>query len=168
MARAATTTAVTLLSWWALLFALYLVCVSTVSPAEFAVGGGAALLGAVAAEAVRRAERPPAGGARRLGGAGAAFPAALAGETVRLAAAVVRTLRGRPDTGREVTVRLEPGAGPALAAALLSASPGACVIDIQEAGEDAGEPGAGALLTVHLLDAAPSPVEAALPGRRER
>jgi multisubunit Na+/H+ antiporter MnhE subunit len=184
MARAAAT-AMTLLCWWGLLFALYLVCISTVSPLEIVVGAAAALLGAVAAEAVRRAERPPTDGARRLTAAAAAFPATLLRETGQLGAAVIRALRGRPGSGREVTFRLEPGVSPALAAVLLSASPGSCVIDIQDAdgrdedsdgptrpGDDArggsagGRAPGGTLLTVHLLAAGASPVEAALPGER--
>ncbi|MFJ8713463.1 hypothetical protein ACIRD9_09765 [Streptomyces violaceus] len=43
------------LLWWAVLDALWLVFVSTVDPLELAVGGGAALLGALAARAARRA-----------------------------------------------------------------------------------------------------------------
>ncbi|WP_039934344.1 hypothetical protein [Streptomyces viridochromogenes] len=40
--------------WWAALAALWLVFVSTVDPLELAVGGGAALAGALAARAARR------------------------------------------------------------------------------------------------------------------
>jgi hypothetical protein len=41
--------------WWATLAALWLVFVSTVDPLELAAGAGAALLGALAARAARRA-----------------------------------------------------------------------------------------------------------------
>ncbi|MFI6854104.1 hypothetical protein [Streptomyces sp. NPDC050416] len=41
--------------WWAALTALWLVFVTTVGPLELAVGAGAALLGALAARAARRA-----------------------------------------------------------------------------------------------------------------
>jgi hypothetical protein len=41
--------------WWAALTALWLVFVTTVDPLELAVGAGAALLGALAARAARRA-----------------------------------------------------------------------------------------------------------------
>jgi hypothetical protein len=41
--------------WWAALTGLWLVFVTTVDPLELAVGAGAALLGALAARAARRA-----------------------------------------------------------------------------------------------------------------
>ncbi|MGW7510379.1 hypothetical protein ACWGJ0_22075 [Streptomyces massasporeus] len=41
--------------WWAALTALWLVFAGTVDPLELAVGAGAALLGALAARAARRA-----------------------------------------------------------------------------------------------------------------
>ncbi|HEY3482891.1 MAG TPA: Na+/H+ antiporter subunit E [Streptomyces sp.] len=162
MTRGAVVTAVSLLTWWGLLFVLYLVCVSTVPPMEVVVGAAAALLGALAAEALRRAEHPRTRGVRGLVRAAVAFPPTLLRETGLLAAAVVRTLRGRAPEGELATIRLEPGASTALAAALLSASPGACVIDMTED----GRPGGGAELTVHLLGERASAVERALPGRR--
>jgi hypothetical protein len=146
--RGAVVAAVNVLLWWGLLFVLYVVLISSVSPLELMVGAGFALLGAAAAEALRRAEHPrPAVGAR-IASAAAAFPLTLLRETGMLAGAVVAALTGRQDHGRTVTVRLAPGTGAAPAAALLSASPGACVIDITAPGEGAdtagGGPGEGA------------------------
>jgi multisubunit Na+/H+ antiporter MnhE subunit len=175
MARRAAVTAAGVLLWWllwwVLLFLLWIVLVSAVSPPEPAVGAAFALLGAVAAEAVRRAEHPRARPGRRIAAAAAVFPATLLRETGQLAAAVVRALRGRPDAGRVVTVRPAPGTDAALAAALLSASPGACVLDITGPGDSPEKarqtPGGDHDLTVHLLTARPpSPVERALGGGR--
>lgn len=163
MTRGAVVTAVSLLTWWGLLFVLYLVCVSTVPPMEVVVGAATALLGALAAEALRRAEHPRPRGVRGLARAAVSFPPTLLRETGQLTSAVVRALRGRGSAGELATIGLESGASTALAAALLSASPGACVIDIAES---EGRPGGGAELTVHLLGESVSAVERALPGRR--
>ncbi|WP_141726066.1 hypothetical protein [Actinacidiphila rubida] len=151
-----------LLVWWALLFVLFLVFISTVTEAELGLGAAGALLGAVGADAVRRAEHPGLGGLRALAPAAASFPAALLQETGRLAVAVIRRLRGGQNAGGTVRLSVDPGVSPAAAAALLSASPGACVIDIRPA----EGPQKGAELTMHLLDFPVSPVERALPGRR--
>jgi multisubunit Na+/H+ antiporter MnhE subunit len=154
-----------LMAWWALLFVLYLVLITSVSPAELGLGAGGALLGAVAADAVRRAEGPRLGGVRTLAAAAAAFPGTLLQETGGLATAVVRELRGTADPGRTVRLGLEPGASGALAAALLSASPGACAIDIRDL-PSGREPHGGSELTLHLLGPGVSKVERALPGGR--
>ncbi|WP_328321476.1 hypothetical protein [Streptomyces sp. NBC_00388] len=154
-------TAVTLLGWWAFLFLLYTVLITSVSQLELAVGAGAAALGAVAAEGLRRAEQPR-GGVRGLLAAGASLPAALLRECAQLLGVVVRVLAGRPVPGTTATFRLEPGVSPGWAAVLLAASPGSCVVDISKA----GSPGTGAELTVHLLGSAVPGVERALPGRR--
>jgi multisubunit Na+/H+ antiporter MnhE subunit len=189
MARGTAATAVNVLAWWALLLVLYLVLISTVSALELMVGAGFALLGAVTAEAVRRAEHPRPRAGRRLAAAAAAFPGTLLRETGQLALAVLRTLLRRGDPGVLVTIRTAPEVDAALAAALLSASPGACVIDIRRAaagppedggpepadeatpgtakrGEAARTPAAGHDLTAHLLRPAASAVERALGGRR--
>jgi hypothetical protein len=107
------------------------------------VGAGFALLGAVAAEAVRRAEHPRPRGSRRLALAVAAFPLTLLRETGLLVAVLLRTPRGGGAAGTMATIRLAPEVDAACAAALLSASPGACVIDIVAAGEDDGAGDAG-------------------------
>jgi hypothetical protein len=150
------------LAWWALLFVLSIMFISAVTATELALGAAAAMLGAVAAEALRRAEGPRVGGLRAMVAAGAAFPGTLLAETGRLAVAVVRAPRARAETGRTVRLRLEPGTSAAAAAALLSASPGACVLDIRTS----QEPDGGAELTLHLLEPSLSAVERALPGRR--
>lgn len=144
--------AATVGGWSGLLFVLYVVLISEVTPLEAAVGGALAVLGGTAAEAVRRAEHPRVHGGRRVAAAVAALPAALLKETAQLAAAVVRAPRAG---GRRVVVRLPAGTDPAPAAVLLSATPGACVLDIEARD-----------LTVHLLGDAPSTVERALGGER--
>ncbi|MDD1062136.1 Na+/H+ antiporter subunit E [Streptomyces cocklensis] len=177
MARSAHGTAasaVTVAAWAVLLLALYAVLISAVSLLEWAVGGSLAVLGGCAADVVRRAERPAVHAERRIAAALAAMPAALLQETVRLAAAVVRALRhrrqvaGTPDV--PVAVRLPAGVDAGLAAVLLSATPGACVVDIADRGPAADqEAGEERELRVHLLgaaDGAPSAVERALGIRR--
>ncbi|MGW5353171.1 hypothetical protein ACWERV_22000 [Streptomyces sp. NPDC004031] len=156
--------AVTVLAWTGLLLVLYVILISAVTPLEWAVGGGLALLGGCAADAVRRAERPAVRADRRTAAALAALPAALLRETAELARAVVRALfrrdGGSADDG-PVAVRLPAGGDPAVVAVLLSATPGACVVDIA--------PGPAPELAVHLLggtDRRPSPVERALGVRR--
>ncbi|SHM09500.1 Na+/H+ antiporter subunit E [Actinacidiphila paucisporea] len=173
MAHRVLATAATVGGWSGLLFVLYLVLITDVTPLEAVVGGSLAVLGGVAAEAVRRAEHPRVHGRRRLAAAFAALPWTLFAETAQLAVAVARAAgRGDPsavgpaatparpgghDGDRPVAVRVPADTDPALAAALLTATPGACVLDI-----------AGRELTVHLLGdkAAPSAVERALGGRR--
>jgi hypothetical protein len=170
----ASATARCLLVWWALLFALYLVLIQAVSPDELGLGAGAALLGAAGAEAVRRAERPRVGGLRALAPAAAAFPPTLVQESARLAAEVYRELRRarhggrRREAGSTVRLALDPGTSAAAAAVLLSASPGACVIDVEQGRGQGRDTGRGAVMTMHLLDRARSPVERALPGGRLR
>ncbi|MFI0941551.1 Na+/H+ antiporter subunit E [Streptomyces sp. NPDC021020] len=154
----------TVATWTALLLVLYVVLISAVTPLEWAVGGVLALLGGCAADAVRRAERPAVRADRRTAAALAALPAAMLRETAELARAVARALLrrgGGPAADRPVTVRLPAGGDPAVAAVLLSATPGACVVDIA--------PGRAPEMTVHLLGGparAASPVERALGVRR--
>jgi multisubunit Na+/H+ antiporter MnhE subunit len=161
--RGTAATAVNVLVWWALLLLLYVILISAVTPLELAAGAGFALLGAIAAEGVRRAEHPRPRGSRRLAAAGAAFPLTLLRETCTLAAAVARAPRGKTGPGTMTVIRLPPRTDPGVAAALLSASPGACVVDIAEASPD---PSVGRELTVHLLATPPSRVERALGARR--
>lgn len=170
MVRGAVATVVGVLVWWGLLFLLYVVLISGVPPLEVMVGAGFALLGAVAAEALRRAEHPAARPGPRLASAAAAFPLTLLRETGQLAAAAFRALRGGREPGTVVTVRLPRDTGAALGASLLSASPGSCVIDItgpaDSPDKSAETPGLGHDLTVHLLADQRSRVERALGGRR--
>ncbi|WP_329129954.1 hypothetical protein OG552_05055 [Streptomyces sp. NBC_01476] len=169
MGRGLPATVVNVLIWWGLLFLLYLTCVSTVPPLEVLVGLGSALLGAVTAEAVRRAEHPRLRGSRRIGVAAAGFPLTLLAETGRLAVTVVRALRGTAGPGSVVTIGLPPGTDAALAAVLLSASPGACVLDIADTTRDktAATPATGRTLTAHVLGPQVSRLERALGGRRD-
>jgi multisubunit Na+/H+ antiporter MnhE subunit len=166
--RGAVATAVNVLVWWGLLFLLYVILISSVPPLELMVGAGFALLGAIAAEAMRRAEHPALRGGRRIGAAAAAFPLTLIRETGQLTAAVAGALRGRGTPGSVVTIRLAPGTDAALASVLLSASPGACVIDVEEISRDpaARTTPVGHDLTVHVLGDSASRVERALGGRR--
>jgi hypothetical protein len=173
-------TAVTMAAWGGLLLLLYVILISSVTGLEVAVGAGFALLGAVAAEALRRAEHPRAHGSRRLAAATAAFPLTLLAETGQLAVAVAQAIRGRATPGRRLVVRLEPQVDTALASALLSASPGACVLDVAgvpRLGGFADDPperdpgstpegGRGGDLVVHVLAGPPSRVERALGARR--
>lgn len=151
--------------WWIVLTALYLVFISTVTPLEFAVGAAGAALAAVAARATRLAAD---GGTGARGGwmaALVAWPGAVLTDTVRLAAATARCLRGRPIEGGLRTVRVEPGTGTAWAAAVLSATPGAYVVDVDRAPAGDAE---GDLLTVHVLPGEPTTLERVLTagGRR--
>ncbi|MFC4031925.1 hypothetical protein ACFO3J_10575 [Streptomyces polygonati] len=168
MMRGALAASVNVLVWWGLLYLLYLILISTGPPLEQMVGAGFALLGAIAAEAMRRAEHPALRGSRRIGAAAAGFPLTLLAETGQLAAAVARALGGGGTPGAVVTIRLTPQTDAALAAVLLSASPGACVIDIAEQTVDkaAETPATGYDLTAHVLGRSVSRVERALGGRR--
>ncbi|MET9293160.1 hypothetical protein [Streptomyces sp. NPDC003077] len=56
-ARKAAAAAPELAAWWVGLTALWLMLISTVEPLEWAVGGGAAVLGSFAARAARKAVR---------------------------------------------------------------------------------------------------------------
>ncbi|MFJ8627040.1 hypothetical protein ACIRD3_29965 [Kitasatospora sp. NPDC093550] len=141
-------TAAELLLWWGVLLLLNTVLISSVSPLEMAVGGGIALLGALGAIAVRRASGATPGGPARLAGALWAFPRTLLADTGRLALAVVSP--GHRQSGFR-TVRLAPGTGPAWAAALLSATPGAYAVE-----------SADGTLTVHALGRRVSALEHAL------
>ncbi|AUG81682.1 hypothetical protein CFP65_7078 [Kitasatospora sp. MMS16-BH015] len=110
----------------------------------------AAALGALGAVAVHRASGatpgPPARALRAL----RAFPWTLLAETGRLAVLLLHPRTHGP-VFRELT--LAPGAGPAWAAALLSATPGAYAVATD-----------GRTLTVHALDSRVSPLEHALTG----
>ncbi|MFE5588357.1 hypothetical protein [Kitasatospora sp. NPDC056531] len=149
-------TAVELLLWWGVLLLLNTVLISSVTPLEMAVGGGIALLAAVGAVAVRHASGAAPGGPTRLAQALWTFPWTLLADTGRLALAV---LSPRHQRGGFRTVRLAPGAGPAWAAALLSATPGAYIVDVADA-----KKGAAGSLTVHALGCEVSALERALTG----
>lgn len=139
--------------WWAILFVLYLLFISTVDTAELVVGGAAALFGGAAAHAVRSASHAGFGGGARAWAAVWALPANVAEDTVRLLAAAVR---GRSGTFREV--RLPRGTGASWATFLLSVSPGAFAVDVRRPGHRQQ----GRTVTVHVLGSRPGRVERAL------
>ncbi|WP_037606207.1 hypothetical protein [Streptacidiphilus rugosus] len=159
-------TAVVFAAWFALLFALEWVFISSVSPAELVLAAGAATLGASGAAAVDHLERPHAGPAGRLAAALAAWPGTLLADTWRLTRLTVAGLAtGRRPRGSFHEVTLRPGAGAAWAATLISATPGGCVVAAHE--ED--EKGADAtVMTVHQLFPELSAVDRALTTPRER
>ena len=150
-----------LLVWWVLLMLLNTVFISTVSPLEAVVGAGAALLGAVGAWAVRRSVGPVLGGLGQLGPAVRTWPWTVLADTGRLAAAVLRPGRGR---GGFREVELPAGTGPAWAAALLAATPGAYVVHVDLATDEPGP----RRLTVHTLTDGVSALEKALTGGGSR
>jgi Na+/H+ ion antiporter subunit len=156
-------------AWWTVLTALYLTFIATVTVLEFAVGAAGSALAAVAARAVRRAAGGGTGGRGGWLAALAAWPGAVLTDTLRLAATTARRLGGARRShpvGRFATLRLTSGTGAAWTSALLSATPGAYVVEVTPARE-AGTTG-GDLLTVHLLPGEPTTLERVLTagGRR--
>jgi multisubunit Na+/H+ antiporter MnhE subunit len=153
------------LAWWVVLVALYLVFISTVTLLEFAVGAAGALLAACGGHALRRASwtSPASGSGRaRLAHAVLSWPGTLFADTGRLTAATIRSLplsRRRPVSGRFETLELHRGTGAAWACAVLSATPGAYVVDVGTRGD---------VIMVHVLPGPPSAVERAVTtdGRR--
>ena len=149
--------AVEVAAWWALLFLLYTVFISTPGTLELAIGAGASGLAAWGGWALHRAARPPAGPAGQLAAALWAWPAALLAETAGLARLTARALSGRSDPGRFRSLRLRAGVGPAWASLLLSGTPGSCVTAVDESTDRPG-----ATLRVHALLPAGSRLERAL------
>ncbi|MDI5969210.1 hypothetical protein POF50_007605 [Streptomyces sp. SL13] len=133
-------------AWWLVLTALYLVLISDVTLLEFAVGAAGAVLAAVAARLARTAAEAGTGGGGRALAAALHWPAALLTDTARLAAVTAGVLCGRPAPGCFRVLRLRPGTGAAWAGALLSATPGAYVVDVGRYGEEdtGGTEGEGA------------------------
>ena len=145
-----------LIGWWVLLFLLYLVFISTLSPLELLVGAVASGLAAAGAWAIHRAVHPEIGPGAHWMAAAWAWPGTLLTETVQLARLTLATLRGRPAHGRFTTVRLRAGVGTAWACALLSGTPGSCVVDLDP------NPGSVPILTVHALFDSRSRLESVL------
>ncbi|MEU6172495.1 Na+/H+ antiporter subunit E [Streptantibioticus parmotrematis] len=144
MARAGAAAVREVLAWWVALVVLYLMFISTISVLECVVGVAGAALVALVARQVRLAAGGRPGAKGRLGPALRAFPAAVCTDTGQLASAIARSLLRRPDEGAFHTLRLRDDAGPAWACALLSATPGAYVVDVRhESGER--------LIQVHTL-----------------
>ena len=77
-----------LIGWWAPLFLIYLVFISTLSPLELFVGAAVSALAAVGACAIHRAVRPEVGPAAHWIAAAWAWPGTLVTETVQLARVV--------------------------------------------------------------------------------
>ncbi|MFB7909885.1 hypothetical protein ACFC1T_25955 [Kitasatospora sp. NPDC056076] len=147
---------VELAGWWALLFMIYLVFISTLSPLELMVGAGACAMATTGAWAIHRAAHPAAGPAGHLPAALWAWPATALTETAQLSWVTVAALRGRPARGRFARVRLRPGVGAPWACVLLSATPGSCVVAVDE------EKGRPAVLTAHSLFDSRSRLESVL------
>ncbi|MFD7258212.1 hypothetical protein [Streptomyces sp. NPDC059874] len=154
MARAAAE----LIAWWTGGLVLQVLFVETLSWPELAVAAAGALLGAVAARAVRIAADARAGGLARLLPALLHCPGTLLADTWRLAVLVTRVLRGRRVTGRFHTMTLRRGAGAAWACGLLATTPGLYVVDL----------GRGGRMLVHTLPGPASALEQALVSGRDR
>ncbi|MFF7983186.1 hypothetical protein ACFZDK_29405 [Streptomyces sp. NPDC007901] len=119
------------LAWWAVLVVLDILFISTVSALELVVAAGGAVIAAIAARAVRTASGARLGGTRRWGTAVSAWPGAVLTDLVGLWRLTARALRGRASEGSLKTMTLAPGTGAAWACALLSATPGAYVVDVR-------------------------------------
>jgi multisubunit Na+/H+ antiporter MnhE subunit len=145
-----------LIGWWVLLFLLYLVFISTLSSLELIVGAAASAVAGVGAWAIHWAVRPDVGPAGHWMAAVWAWPGTLLTETVQLARLTLVGVRGRPPQGRFATVRLRAGVGTAWACALLSGTPGSCVVAVD------GKPGAAPVLRVHSLFDSRSRLESVL------
>ena len=147
--------AVELLVWWCVTTGVWMVSLSAYSAQDMVVALGCGLLCAVLAVLARRAvrldARPPAALLRWLG----ALPWSIAVDTARVLVLPYRT-RARPAPGEFRRLRIgPPGQTPeavgrrTLAAVLMSATPGAYVVDV--------DPDTGVAL-VHAMGA-PSPIE---------
>ncbi len=77
-----------LIGWWASLFLIYLVFISTLSPLELFVGAAVSGLAAAGAWAIHRAVRPEVGPAAHWMAAVWAWPGTLLTETALLASAL--------------------------------------------------------------------------------
>lgn len=151
-----------LLSWWVLLFVLYLVLVSAVSVLELIVAAGVSGVAAVGAGAVHRSARPRAGPAGRLWSALWLWPGTVVAETWGLARLTAVALRGRGVQGRFRTARLCHGVGAAWACALLSGTPGGCVVDVAVPVDAVSGDRTTPVLRMHALFAERSHLEALL------
>lgn len=139
------------LAWWVALTALELALASSTSPAWVGLSAG---LGAVAAVTVLLAhgeQRRPASPALRWLAWLIPVPAAVVGDTLRLAGLLARQLARRGEvSGRLRHLDLPAGEQPAratarraLATVLVGASPGSYVVDTDDAGLLVHELGGG-------------------------
>jgi hypothetical protein len=155
------------LVWWVVLVALYFAFITTVTVLECVVAGAGAALAALGAHRLRSVTSGGPGGRTGLSRALLAWPGTLVADLARL---VVVTLRGTYHrgnaSGRFRTVVLRAGVGAGWASALLSATPGAYVVDVrpQASGREDGSPGTtrGEVMTVHVLTGPASVLERAL------
>jgi len=144
-------TAAEVTGWLLVLLALYVVLIGPVTVLEVVVGAAGALLAGIAAHTVRKAAGAAPGGARYVARAVRAWPGAVLSETWQLAVAAVG---GRAHRGGLHTLRLPEGVGAGWATAMLSATPGTVVVDVDDNGERA--------VTVHRLGGGASAMERAL------
>jgi hypothetical protein len=140
---------VEVLAWWLVLAVVDVLFISTVSALELVVAAGGAVIAAVAARAVRTASGARLGGTRRWGAAALAWPGAVLSDLVRLWWATARALGGRSSEGSLQTMTLSSGTGAAWACALLSATPGAYVVDVR--GTRGAAPAAQTDVVAHFL-----------------
>ncbi|MFJ7280183.1 hypothetical protein [Kitasatospora sp. NPDC098663] len=134
--------------WCAVLLGLTVVSISSVSPAELAVAGVAAVGGAFAARRTRLAAGASVKGTRGAARAVLSLPRAI----LRGMAALVAAMARRPTGAMVRRIRLKPGADAHWAGALLAASPDTCVIDVPHDDE----------VLVHALRPGAGPVEEAV------
>lgn len=145
-------------AWAAVLFGVTVVSISSVGPVESAVAGAAALGGALAARAVRRAMADVPAGGRGALRAAAVLPWTLLRGLGLLALAAFRgpaALGARGPGIRRIALR--EGTGPGWAGLVLAASPDTCVI-----GADRGQDGHGATVAAHVLRQEPTAAERAV------
>ncbi|MFJ8493180.1 hypothetical protein ACIRBZ_33255 [Streptomyces sp. NPDC094038] len=119
------------LAWWVVLAVLNILFITAVSALELAVLAGGAVIAAVAARTVHTASGARLGGTRQWGACLLAWPGALLTDLFRLWWLTARALGGRASEGSLKTMTLAPGTGAAWACALLSATPGAYVVDVR-------------------------------------
>jgi hypothetical protein len=154
--------AVELVSWWMLLFVLYLVLITTVSGLELVVAAAVSGLAAVGAWGVHRSARPVAGPVGHWMSALWLWPGTVVVETWRLARFTAAAPGRRAAEGRFRTVRLRRGVGAAWACALLSGTPGGCVVDVTTPADAGSGDGTAPTLRIHALFPERSRLEALL------
>ncbi|WP_439680566.1 hypothetical protein [Embleya sp. MST-111070] len=125
--------------------ALYLALISTVEPLEWAIGAGAALLGAGFGLGAHRVADPAVDAPRTASARALRLPVAWSLDAVRECGLLLRVVAvgaaRREVGGRFERVRPARAVRSATAAFVLSATPGAYAVDLDDAG----------VLTVHTL-----------------
>jgi multisubunit Na+/H+ antiporter MnhE subunit len=135
--------------WWGACVGIWLLTLSSVTPAELTVAIACGLPCALAARAARRAAGDAWLPRARWLAWLVLLPAAVLADTARLTGLLAQAARGRADPGRLRDIRLpaaEPGpvalAHRALASLAISASPGTLVVDSDPRGSK---------LTIHAM-----------------